>query len=160
MGPGSNSVNRAGQTGDASGASPEDDGRLTPEQADLANKRKATDLALKRLRSQLERGETPQELMDELGYTQQDLERFMQRLQQRLSDPGLDHSPESEAARRQFDSILKGIDYRSSGQKRSGGAREREASQSAGSGNRLAPPQYRRDSEAYKEKLSRDGTGR
>jgi len=136
------------------------DVHITPEQADLANKRKATELALKRLHSQMERGETPRELMEELGYTEQDLERFMQRLEQRLSDPGLDHSPEGEAARRQFDSILKGIDYDSAGQMRSGGNRERKASRSTGSGNRLAPPQYRPDSEAYKEKLSREGSGR
>lgn len=159
-GAGGGPINRPAQSTDSTGADPGIEGQITAEQADLANKRKATDLALKRLRSQLERGETPQELMDELGYTQQDLERFMQKLEQRLADPGLDHSPESEAARRQFDSILKGIDYQSSGQKRAAGTHERKASRSAGSENRLAPPQYRRDSEAYKENLSREGTGR
>jgi len=148
-------ADHSGKTGNAAGSSDQ----LTPEQADLQNKKKATELALKRLRNQLERGETPQELMNELGYTEQDLERFMHRLQERLADPGLDRSPESEAARRQFDSILKGIDYGSSGEMRSGGERERKASQSSGSGNRLAPPQYRRDSEAYKERLSRPGSG-
>ena len=148
-------ADHSGKTGNAPGSSDQ----LTPEQADLQNKKKATELALKRLQNQLERGETPQELMNELGYTEQDLERFMHRLQERLADPGLDRSPESEAARRQFDSILKGIDYGSSGEMRGGGERERKASQSSGSGNRLAPPQYRRDSEAYKERLSRQGSG-
>ncbi|WP_437224369.1 hypothetical protein SH661x_003600 [Planctomicrobium sp. SH661] len=136
--------------GDGSGGD-----NLSAEEADLRHKKKATELALKRLRDKLERGETPEALMDQLGYTQQDLERFMQQLEQRLADPGLDQSAESAAARRQFESLLKGIDYNSSGQLREGGERERKASQSFGSGNRPAPPMYRKDSEAYKEKLNR-----
>jgi hypothetical protein len=125
---------------------------------ELANKKRAANLALKRLRDQLQRGESPKELMDQLGYTEQELERFMERLEDRLADPGLDRSPDADAARRQFDSILKGIDYQGQSQLRDGGQKERQASESFGSGNRQAPPQYRRDSEAYKRKLSTQGT--
>jgi hypothetical protein len=141
-------------TGSAEGTG---EGAAMEDPADFANRKKATELALRRLRERMQRGETPQELMDQLGYTEQDLERFMQRLNERLSDPGLDHSPETEAARRQFHSLLEGLDQQSQGQLRGGGDHERKASGGFGSGNRVVPPEYRRDNDAYKRKLFREG---
>ena len=135
-------------TGNASGAEPADP-------ADLAHRKKATELALKRLKQQLERGETPESLMNDLGYSQEDLEQFMKRLDEQLADPGTDRSPESEAARRQFESLLKGLSPSQERQMRSGGDRERKASQSSGSGNRPVPPQYRPNADAYKQKLNK-----
>ncbi|WP_437186061.1 hypothetical protein SH668x_003189 [Planctomicrobium sp. SH668] len=154
----SNGMQRPVGDDNASGSPSGDSGDLTPEEANLANKKKATELALKRLRNQMERGETPNELMDRLGYTEKDLDQFMQRLEQQLGDQGADQSPESAASRRQFETLLKGIDYQSSGQSKAGGTHERKASGSSGSSNRLAPPQYRRNTEAYKEMLNRQGT--
>ncbi len=139
----------------AQGGSAGNNELLTPDQADLANRKKATELALKQLKDQLERGAKPEELMKELGFTDQDLDRFMNRLEERLADPGTDRSAESEAARRQFESILKGLQTGSGEQLRGSGDRERKASQSFGSGNRPIPPEYRRDTEAYKQKLSK-----
>ncbi|MCA9089956.1 MAG: hypothetical protein KDA90_15150, partial [Planctomycetaceae bacterium] len=127
---------------------------ITPEAADLENRKRSTDLALKRLQEQLERGDTPKELMDQLGFTEQDLNQFMQRLEQRLADSGADHSPEAESARRQFDSLLKGADYDSKGARRDGGDGPRNASESFGAANRPVPPEYRKDVEAYKKKVS------
>jgi collagen type III alpha len=146
----------------ADGAPGEGDASAAPpaEEADLSNRKKATNLALQQLREQLERGETPQELMDELGYTQQDLENFMRRLEERLADPGTDRSPEAESARRQFESLLQGIDYESRGEFRGGGDRQREASESFGTSRRPVPPEYRLDDEAYKRRTSRQGTQR
>lgn len=127
---------------------------IVPQDPDLENRRKAADLALKRLQDQLKRGETPQALKDELGFTDQDLERFMQRLQERLADPGLDRSPESESQRRQFESLLKGIQYQSSGQLRDGGTQPRNASDSQGSDNRPVPPALRPGSQEYRRRLN------
>ncbi|SFH67471.1 hypothetical protein [Planctomicrobium piriforme] len=152
-GQGGKGNNRGRDAGDGGDGGAND--LLTPEAADLANRKKATELALKRLRQQLDRGQAPEDLLRELGYSEQDLERFMQRLEERLADPGLDKSAETDAARRQFESLLKGIQYDSTGQNRSGGERERKATQSSGSGNRPVPPEYRRDTEAYKQKLSK-----
>jgi hypothetical protein len=131
------------------------DSSITPDTADLDAKRRAADLALKRLQDQLQRGETPQELMDRLGFTEQDLQQFMQRLEQRLADQGTDQSPEAQAARRQFDALLKGSDYQSTGGRKDGGDAPREASQSFGTTNRPVPPEYRRDAETYRRRLSR-----
>ncbi len=138
----------------ATGESPQ----LTPEEANLANKKKAVDLALKKLQDQIERGETPQELMEQLGYTEKDLSSFMQRLEERLSDPGINKEAETEAARRQFDSLLKGLDYQSTGERRDGGDHERQAAEGFGGANRPVIPEYRAEDEAFKRKLSRQGT--
>ncbi|QDT33463.1 hypothetical protein [Thalassoglobus polymorphus] len=138
----------------SSGESPQ----LTPEEANLANKKKAVDLALKKLQDQIERGETPQELMEQLGYTEKDLSSFMQRLEERLSDPGINKEAETEAARRQFDSLLKGLDYKSTGERRDGGDHERQAAEGFGGANRPVIPEYREEDEAFKRKLSRQGT--
>jgi len=136
------------------------EGTADPEAADLANKKKAANLALKRLKDQLERGESPGELMEDLGYTEQDLQQFMQRLEERLADPGLDQSAESESARRQFDSLLKGIDLNSEGALKEGGKRKRNAASGFGSKSRPVPPEYRKSSEAYRKRLSREGTAK
>jgi len=145
--------NQADSADTSTGALRED--LLTPEQADLANRKKATELALKRLKEQLERGQVPDSLMQELGYSEEDLGKFMNRLDERLADPGTDQSAESEAARRQFDSLLKGLSTGQSKQHRSGGERERKATQSTGSGSRPVPPEYRPGSDAYKQKLTK-----
>ena len=151
---------RGGAATDGAGAASGDgEGSGPPaEAADLENRKKATNLALERLRDQLERGQKPQELMDELGFTDQDLDNFMQRLEERLADSGPNQTPESQAARRQFESLLKGIDYQSQGEVRRGGDGPREAAQGFGAANRPVPLEFRKQSEAYKRKLSRLGT--
>ena len=92
--------------------------------------------------------------MDQLGFNEQDLDQFMQRLEQRLADSGADQSAEAESARRQFDSLLKGTDYESTGARRDGGDGPRSASESFGTANRPVPPEYRKDVEAYKKKVN------
>ena len=134
-------------------------GNMTPEEAVLENRKKAVNLALKRLREQLERGESPDDLQKQLGYTDEEMMRFMERLEERLSDPGLDQSAESAARRRQFESILRGIDYKSQGESRSGGDHEREASQGFSAGEGPVPPAFRRSTEGFRRKLnSRDSS--
>ncbi len=138
----------------------EGDPGLAPEQADLANKKRATELALKRLRDQLERGDAPADLKERLGFTDQDLEGFMNRLEERLADPGADRSAESDAARRQFESLLKGIDAQSKGDVRKGEDHERNAASGFAGPNRPVPPEYRLEDQGYKRKSSREGTVR
>ena len=146
--------NGGGQLGEGSGRGPGEEA-ITPDAADLESKRRAADLALKRLRDQLERGETPEELMKQLDFTEQDLQNFMHRLEERLADEGTDQTAEAEAARRQFDTLLRGTDYQSEGGRKDGGNGPRKASQSFGSTSRPSPPEYKKDGEAYKKRLSK-----
>ena len=131
---------------------------MTPEEVNLENKKKAVDLALKKLKDQIERGETPEELMEELGFSEQDLSTFMQRLEERLADPGINQNSDAESARRQFNQLLKGIDYNSTGERRDGGNQPRQSATGLGGSNRSVPPEYRIENEAYKRRLSRQGT--
>ncbi|MCA9042932.1 MAG: hypothetical protein KDA69_01350, partial [Planctomycetaceae bacterium] len=151
-GGGGNAGGTLGEGGGEGDAPPQ----VTPDETDLANKRRATDLALQRLKEKLERGETPEKLMEKLDFTEEDLQNFMHRLEERLADEGADQSPEAQSARRQFESLLRGTDYESRGGRKDGGNGPREASQSFGSSNRPVPPEYQRDAEAYKKRLSRE----
>jgi hypothetical protein len=130
------------------------------EEADLADKRRATELVLKRLEDELERGEISDEMLKDLGWTEDNLRDFMQRLEQRLADSGEDQSPEAQARRNQFQEILRGIDYSSEGQTRSGGTGPRNTASGFGAARRPAPAEFRRDQEAFKNRLSRETKGK
>lgn len=126
-----------------------------PDAPNLDDKRRASELVLNRLKDQIERGEAPQDLLDDLGWTKEKLQGFMDRLEQRLADTGEDTSPEAQARRRQFETILEGIDYASEGQERNAEAGPREAAQGFGSQRRPIPPEYQKLQEQYRGRLSR-----
>ncbi len=144
-------------TGEGSGGAGAAD---AAEEVELADKRRATELVLKRLEDELERGEVSDEMLKDLGWTEDNLRDFMQRLEQRLADSGEDQSPEAQARRNQFQEILRGIDYSSEGQTRSGGAGPRNTSSGFGAARRPAPAEFRRDQEAFKNRLSRETKGK
>lgn len=154
-----------GGSPDASGrpqgeSRPTETAPLDPERTNLENQKKAVDLALQKLREEMQRGKSPEDLLEQLGYNEQDLRSFMHRLEERLADPGIDQSPASEAARRQFDTLLKGIDYGGSAGQRTGSERDRPAASGFGAENRPVPPEYRSEDEAFKRRLSRQGSSR
>ncbi|TWT42828.1 hypothetical protein KOR42_46320 [Thalassoglobus neptunius] len=124
----------------------------------MENRKRATELALKKLRERLSRGEKPEDLLENTQFTPEELDRFLDRLEQRLADPGTDQSPDSQAQRRQFETLLRGIDYQSSGERRDGGDQERDAAQGFGSSNRPVPPEYRLEGESFQRRLSEQGS--
>ncbi len=128
---------------------------ITPEEADLANKRKAANLVLQKLQEQLERGEMDADWRERLGVTDEQLRDFGKRLEERLADQGDDLTPEAEARRRQFEETLRTIDFRSRGATREGGDGPREAAAGFGGARREAPPRHRSAAEAYREMMSR-----
>lgn len=74
---------------------------------------KATDLALEYLEDQMKKSEPNQELLDRLGWSQQDLERFLRRWQQMKA--GANESGKSgEEARHELDDALKSLGLRPS----------------------------------------------
>lgn len=133
-----------------------DSGPLDP---NLEDKRRASELVLERLKDQLERGEAPDDLLKDLGWTEDKLRDFMGRLEQRLSDTGEDTSPEAQARRRQFETILEGIDYASEGQERDAGEGPRESAQGFGSQRRRVPPEFQDQQNEYRRRLSRQTRG-
>ncbi len=131
-------------------------GDLTPEEADLQDKRRATELVLERLQDELQRGEVSPELLDELGWTEDNLRNFMQRLESRLADTGDDDSPEARARRRQFETLLRGIDFNSQSTAREAGDGPRSAEGGFNVQRRPAPSEFQADEEAFKKRLSRE----
>lgn len=80
-----------------------------PEKAKLEYSKKATNLVLDRLKDQLQRGEPDQELLKKLGWTEEQLRSFTDRMQDKLKDDGSDTSPTAVAQRRQFQEMLKDL---------------------------------------------------
>jgi hypothetical protein len=148
-----------GQAPNGSGGGADSGGESRPINPNLEDKRRASELVLERLKDQLERGEAPEELLDDLGWTEDKLRDFMGRLEQRLSDTGEDTSPEAEARRRQFETILEGIDYASEGQQRDAGDGPRESAQGFGSQRRPVPPEFQDQQYQYRQRLSRRTRG-
>ena len=96
------------------------------------------------------------DLLRDLGWTEDNLREFMERLDRRLSDTGEDQSPEAQARRRQFTEILRGIDYSSEGRQQTAEAGDRPAATGSGVSPRLtAPTEFRRVEESFRQKLSR-----
>jgi len=149
---GTGSSSEAGAASQGEGAGPESSS--APEPADLENRKKATNLALKRLKETLERGAIDPELQRELGFTDEELRSFMNRLEERLADTGEDNSPQAQARRRQFEQLLKGIDLQTETSKREGtGAGA--ASQGFGAARKPVPAEYRATEQRYRELLNR-----
>lgn len=123
-----------------------------PTQEELEAPREKVNLVLKDLRNQLDRGELDPNLMRELGVTEQDLHDFARRLEDRLADTGEETTPEALDRRRQFEEMLRGIDYRSSGERRDGSTRPREAAGGAAGIRRETPAEYREQERKYLER--------
>ena len=128
----------------------------SPEEAvNLENRKKAAALAIKQLQEELSRGETPQDLLDQTGLNEAELDAFLKQLDQNLNKAGDESSPEAQARRRQFDELLKGVELDSPGELKSGGNQERKATESSGTNRRPAPPKYKSADEAYKKRLQK-----
>ncbi len=91
-------------------APPEDFGE---EAANKEYAEKATDLALEYLEDQMKKSEPNQELLDRLGWSQQDLERFLRRWQQMKADAN-ESGKSGEEARHELDDELKALGLRPS----------------------------------------------
>ncbi len=127
-----------------------------PEEAiDLENRKKAAGLAITKLLEEMSRGEKPQELMDELGYSEEDLENFLKQFDQDLNQSADPTSPEAQARRRQFEELLKGIELDAQGELKSGGDQPKNASQSSGSNRRPTPKKYESSEEAFRRRMQR-----
>ena len=131
------------------------------EAAEKANEefaRKASNLVLKKLRKDLDRGEVDQNLLDELGWKQEDMERFVQRLEKQLADTNDDTSPESVARRRQFEETLKtlGLSSKTKLRKAAGGKPTRV--NELGDRKIAPPPEYQELFEEYTKDLAKPTT--
>lgn len=142
----------------ASGANVHDSSLTDADPSSLEDKLKASNMVLKRLQEELDRGDVDQELLKKLGWTEQDMRRFAERLERQLAQPK-PNDPAAEARRRQFEETLRSVDLESSG-RRQDGSSTNQKSTSNFTERRLPPPRsHRKAYEEYIRRLSRQRRG-
>ncbi len=129
------------------------------EEANLDYSKKAADLVLKRLEDDLRRGEVDQKLLDRLGWTKEDMQRFADRLRRQLDDPGDDRSAGAVARRRQFEEMLKSLDLQSTQSRRNAKTAGRRPSEGIDVPDLPVPAEYREAYEAFTKSLSKRNRG-
>jgi hypothetical protein len=112
MKPGGTATGGGGEMGTAAGQPPKVDG-TAPEgdEVNLEYARKQTDLVLERLADQLNRKRVDDGLLEELGWSEDELRRFVERWQAR-KDAAQQNDPSSEAAKRELDEALRSLGLR------------------------------------------------
>ena len=153
----------AGQTGARRGAERGPGDRAaeaqSPDNADqkedpnLEFNKRATNLVLEKLGKDLERGEVDEQLLKELGWTEDELKKFVDRIGRQMNDTH--QSPESEARRRQFEWMLKTLDVASPESRREGSTARDRSSEGIESRRIPVPAEYRESWEAYTRDLAR-----
>ena len=116
---------------------------------------KATNLVLKQLQDDLDRGKVDQELLDKFGWTEDDMRRFTERLQQRLSTDDEPADPGEAARARQFREMLKSLDLKASSRERLDAFEQKEATTDFSDLRERVPQKYRGAFEKYLDKLAR-----
>ena len=132
----------------------------TSEEANPEFTKEAANLVLKRLKDELARGEVDQELLDELGWTPEQMKKFADRMQQQLEDKGEDNSLKAQAQRRQFEEMLRNLDVTSKTQRRNDTNKDKQVGEGVGTVRRPPPPEYREWVESYTKSLSKKRFGR
>jgi hypothetical protein len=138
---------------------PSDDVEPGGEDPNQEYARKATDLALERLKDQLAKDKPDPELMEKLEWTREDIERFVQQWD-RLKKSADESGPQGQAARQDLDDALRSLGLRPRGASLSGG-QKRDDRVRLREGRRIAPPpeyqeQWKEFSKATAKGLQRD----
>lgn len=130
------------------------------EKANLEYAKKATNLLLKRLQDQLDRGEVDQEMLDKLGWTRDDMQKFADRLKKQLetSNNSDDNSPEALAQRLRFEETLKNLELGNTPKDRLADKTRNRRAGKVGTSQLPVPAEYREQYEAYTRGLSKQGT--
>ena len=106
-----------GNPANGASSSSVDDG----EEANLEFNRQATELVLKQLEKDLERGTVDPELLEKLGWTEEQTRAFYERISKGLQESKSgNETPESQSRRAQFEEMLKSMDLNRKGTVRSG----------------------------------------
>jgi collagen type III alpha len=124
------------------------------EAAKLEHQKQATDLVLKQLQNDLERGEVDPQLLDDLGWNQDDLQRFVDRVNQQLLSSDETATPESAARRLQFEEMLKSLPTAGQSAEQRGSAEPDRSVEQIDARRAPVPKEYRKAYEMYTRKLA------
>lgn len=138
---------------DKSGANPVNQNVKDADEANLEDKLKASNMVLKRLKEELDRGDVDPELLKKLGWTEKDMQKFAERLERQLAQPKPD-DPAAEARRRQFEEVLRNVDLESSGREKSGNLNNQKSTNNFSERRLPAPRSHRKAYQDYLKRLS------
>ena len=145
-----------GSEGSADQTSPQTQDQTKPDPQDVDRAAKAANLALRRIRQDLDRGRVDKQLLEELGWTEQQLQDFTDRMEKRLQERSLNSQQQQEQtlSQKSFDEMLRSLDLQSSGSSRIGDS-SRDRDRVDTTLRRSVPPaKYRQAFEAYQRSLS------
>lgn len=127
------------------------------DQANLEYSSKATDLAIEHLQDQLNKGQADPKLLDRLGWTRQDAEKFVERWQAMRS--GAQAADKSKpGGKRQLDEALRSLGLHPRGTTLSGSAARDDRTQGLEESRRTKPPaEYSEAFKAYTQGTTRGG---
>ncbi|WP_298863230.1 hypothetical protein [uncultured Gimesia sp.] len=125
------------------------------EDANLEYGKEAANLVLKRIKDELKRKEVDQELLNELGWSKEEMKQFSERLQKQLQNPELNQqSPESLARKRQFEEMLKSLKPAPGAKQRNRTSTRKQTNNSLGPRRLPVPEEYREAYEAFTRGLA------
>jgi len=112
-------------------------------------------LVLKRIKDELKRKEVNQELLNELGWSKEEMKQFSDRLQKQLQIPDTNQqSPESLARKRQFEEMLKSLKPAPGATQRNRTSTRKQTNESLGPRRLPVPEEYREAYEAFTRGLA------
>jgi hypothetical protein len=130
--------------------------QTTPEKQNLENAKQAADLVLKRLEKQLERGEVNDELLKELGWTEDEMKAFTERMRRQLTTDSSELAAEERVKQHQFEEMLKNMNFdpeQESATRKT--TKPGRSTRSISGGQRTLPLEYRDAFEEFTRKLNR-----
>ncbi len=132
-------------------------GTDSADKANLDYTRKATDLALEHLKDQLNDNPTDPELLDRLGWTRDDAQRFIKRWEA-MRKQAASNSDEAGSARRELDATLRSLGLRPRATALGSNGRRDDRSQGYQESRRTTPPaEYSEAFKAYTQGTARGG---
>lgn len=120
-------------------AEPSDMSEPGGDDPNLEYTRKATDLALERLKDQLQKGDPDQELLDKLKWSRKDVEEFVKRWDQ-LKKSAQKPGAQGDAAREELDETLRSLGLHQRGSSLAGGQKRGDQRRNLIETRRTAPP--------------------
>jgi hypothetical protein len=132
----------------------------TEKEANLDYARKATDLILKRLEGQLSRGKVDENVLKELGWTKDEVRRFVERMRRQAQKEQGGNTPADEARRLQFEETLRSLDLKQSPKSRSSSGLQKVGGIEMESRRSAPPAEYRELYDAFTKSLSKQSSPR
>lgn len=158
-GSGDGKSNNPGGGGHNNGSGPGQGEGLTDTTGDanLDYAKKATDLVLSRLENQIKRGKVDKDVLKELGWTEDEVRRFVKRMRHQAQSAKEGGTAADEARRRQYEETLRTLNLLPPAQKRTGTGIAKSSTDEIEAKRSPPPVEYRELYEAFTRSIAKEG---